>query len=232
MRIGIVITMVVSAAERINRILGITGGSSYLEVGVERGRTFTKINAKTKVAVDPKFKFDTTESSGPESSFFECTSDVFFAEHTNSKFDLIFLDGLHTFEQTLRDLLSALKMVSETGVIIIDDVFPGDYAGSLKTKREQREYRAIHAPDSKNAWWGDTYKLIPFIHDFLPALDYRTATEGNKQTVVVPSQIAPTRDAYFPELLHIANLSFYDLEKCKELWKFCDEREIDDFISK
>ena len=224
--------MGVTAAERINRILGITGGSSYLEVGVERGRTFTKVNAKTKVAVDPKFKFDTSEFAGPETSFFECTSDVFFAKHTNSKFDLIFLDGLHTFEQTLRDLLSALRIVSETGLIIIDDVFPGDYAGSLKTLREQREYREIHAPDSKNAWWGDTYKLIPFIHDFLPALDYRTATEGNKQTIVVPFQIAPTRDAYFSEMLQIANLSFFDLEKLKDLWKFSNEREIDEFISK
>ena len=219
------------SADRINRILGLIGGSSYLEVGVASGETFKRVRAESKVAVDPNFKFDTTELSGTGIAFFECTSDEFFADHIDSQFDLIFLDGLHTFEQTLRDLICALNIVSEKGLIIIDDVFPEDYAGSLKTMREMRQYRISQADSGPMHWWGDVYKLIPFIHDYLPALDYRTAIHGKKQTIVAPSKSTASRDVFFSEMLQIANLQFSDLEKCTELWKFYEESELDVFVA-
>ncbi len=52
------------------------------------------------------------------------------------KFDVIYLDGLHTFEQTLRDLLNALTLVADAGVIILDDVLPSSFA-ALLTDMEQ-----------------------------------------------------------------------------------------------
>ena len=41
--------------------------------------------------------------------FFKISSDEFFAHHPPpAPFDIIFIDGLHTFEQALRDLLNSL----------------------------------------------------------------------------------------------------------------------------
>jgi len=88
--------------------------------------------------------------------------------------------------------LSALKNVSDNGMIVIDDVDPGDYAGSLKTWREMSEYRKTQGHSGSMVWWGDVCKLIPFIHDFLPALDYRSTTQVKKQTIVVLSNLAPS----------------------------------------
>jgi hypothetical protein len=52
------------------------------------------------------------------------TSDEFFATLRPSKrYDVAFIDGLHTFEQTYRDVINTFAHL-RSGVILIDDTVP------------------------------------------------------------------------------------------------------------
>ena len=217
------------SAKRINTLLEINGGSKYLEIGVASGLTFERVNAMNKVAVDPSFRFDTQEKTESGKTYIECTSDQYFSEYGGSNFDLIFLDGLHTFEQTLRDFINATSVLSAGGLILIDDVFPEDYAGSLKTMKEMRSYRIATNDESPMHWWGDVYKLIPFLHDFYPNVDYRTSLQGKKQTVVALRRAEEVRRPHFRDIREIASLSFSELVNIPHLWKFCDDNDLFDF---
>ena len=96
---------------RLNAIREMIGATSYLEIGVYAGATFFAIDVARKVAVDAKLRFDRSEHADPRASFFEMTSnDYFLGPGIGERFDLIFLDGLHTFEQTLIDFNASLLL--------------------------------------------------------------------------------------------------------------------------
>lgn len=86
----------------------------YLEVGVADGATFLPLRAAEKVAVDPAFRFDITAAAldHPHSVFHALPSVEYFGQAAGSqRFDVIYLDGLHTFANTARfnELYSALN---------------------------------------------------------------------------------------------------------------------------
>ena len=54
------------------------------------------------------------------------TSDEFF-KNNKEKFDLIFLDGLHTYHQTIKDINNSLRNLNSNGIIIIHDCLPKKY---------------------------------------------------------------------------------------------------------
>jgi hypothetical protein len=87
---------------------------------------------------------------------YKLTSDIFFASNKN-KFDIIFIDGLHEYEQVKRDFENSIKSLSENGVIIFHDMNPKDTIckdGRIITG----EYRA--KPFSQGGCYnGDCYKL-------------------------------------------------------------------------
>src|SRR5271154_1554110 len=124
-----------SRAQIIQSLLDLYEHPSYLEIGVNRGETFNKVTAGVKVAVDPNFLCDHSDkvSAGQDVRFFQLTSDEYFRDEAPSlpRIDVIFIDGLHTFEQTLRDLLNSIFFLRRDGVIIIDDVIPSSYYASL-----------------------------------------------------------------------------------------------------
>jgi hypothetical protein len=140
----------------------------YLEIGVEAGVTFNEVVANKKVAVDPDFKIAPSELKG---AAFKLTSDRFFDEHPGEIFDMIFIDGLHTYEQSLRDFTRSLSRLSDHGVIIIDDCFPSDYLASLRDHG-----LCVRAKTRENCadrnWMGDVYKTVLFINEFFDNLDF------------------------------------------------------------
>ena len=120
------------SARRIARIGEFLRARSYLEVGVNRGKTFNRLNFDHKVAVDPRFRFETSEFAKEGVAFYEGTSDEFFSgKLTSELFDIVFLDGMHTFQQTFKDLVNSMACSRERTVWLIDDVVPLDYYGSL-----------------------------------------------------------------------------------------------------
>jgi hypothetical protein len=166
------------ASKRINKLLNLTKSSyAYLEVGVEKGETFSSVNASQKVAVDPKFKFDPkSESFAIDNAYYhEITSDSFFESiHYTWKFDLIFLDGLHEYEQTYRDFVNSLTILNEKGIIVMDDTFPNDVFSSHRQHSVLKELRSKFAGDPSSAWHGDVYKCLLLIAFYHPKVEYCT----------------------------------------------------------
>lgn len=161
----------------------------YLEVGVWRGATFDKVPAPRKVAVDPVFQLkpphgDRTQETHPGTDFHEVTSDVYFSSIVgrDEKFDVIFLDGLHVYEQTLRDLMNALDHLSPDGVVVVDDTHPPTHVAALPNRDDHFAVRDYTGATDKR-WMGDIYKLVWFVQTFCPHLSYRTIADNHGQTV-------------------------------------------------
>ena len=171
----------------VNELLALFDRPSYLEVGVCTGATFDAVVAPVKVAVDPNFRFDheAPERRVDGTSYHHVTSDDFFGTvvDDDDTFEVIFLDGLHTLEQTLRDFLNALEHLAPDGVIVIDDVRPSSYLASLPQRgRVRKARRELGDPDK--AWSGDVYRLVYFIDTFCQQLTLRTVADNHGQSVV------------------------------------------------
>lgn len=167
-------------------LLNIFTAPAYLEVGVSSGATFHSAVAARKVAVDPKFKFDLEEArkANPTAEYHQVTSDTYFGTIAapEERFDLIFLDGLHTFEQILRDLLNALHHLKPGGLILVDDVLPDSYIASLSNHRDASTL--IKRMNMRRSWMGDTYRLVFFVDSFLQQLSFRTISDNHGQMVL------------------------------------------------
>lgn len=158
--------------------------AAYLEIGVENGTTFHQLRAARKVAVDPRFQFPASDRE-PGTAYYELTSDEYFKglDRDTPKFDVIYLDGLHIFEQTLRDLLAAMNHLAADGVIVIDDVVPNSYHAALPSI-PQFEALAAVAANGDTSWMGDVFKMAFFIETFMPAFRYATVADNHGQIVM------------------------------------------------
>jgi hypothetical protein len=182
---GPVLDPKMSRVRRLNAIREMIGATSYLEIGVYAGTTFFAVDVARKVAVDVKLRFDRSEHADPRAKFFEMTSnDYFLGPGIGERFDLIFLDGLHTFEQTLIDFNASLLLSHERSAILVDDTLPSDVYSTYPNQRQAIRFRQ-KAGGKSRGWHGDVFKLVVYIHDFCPTLSYCTFnTGGNQQTLV------------------------------------------------
>lgn len=119
----------------LNEIVARNGVQSYLEIGCRDDECFSQIHAAHKVGVDP--------ASG---GTVRATSDEFFASNSES-FDLIFVDGLHLYEQVVRDIRNSLAALKPNGVIVLHDCLP------LNCVAQYRE-------QASREWNGDVWKAI------------------------------------------------------------------------
>jgi hypothetical protein len=169
---------------RINALLaGRAPLGRYLEIGIFEGATLQMVSSPSKVGVDPEPRFDLAHL--PDGiSVHPVASDEFFAAlDPASSFDLAFLDGLHHFEQTYRDLVNALAHVPD-GPILIDDTVPSS-ARSAMREREEAERLAAADGESLGPWHGDAWKVVLAIARLHPELEFRTILgSGNPQTLV------------------------------------------------
>lgn len=97
---------------------------TYLEIGVDDGINFMNVDCSEKIGIDPSFaKLHT--SARPYCV--RMTSDEFFNSiPTDQLFDIIFIDGDHTYEQVVKDIANSKKHLSANGVIIMHDVYVFD----------------------------------------------------------------------------------------------------------
>lgn len=196
---------------RLNHLADALGAHSYLEIGVSKGATFFYVTVPERTGVDPHYQFDTSQVIDEHTRLFDGTSDDFFAQlPAGSTFDLIFIDGLHTFEQTYRDLCSALSHSHTDSVILIDDTLPSDVYSAIPDPSRALGHRA-RTGSNNTAWHGDTYKVVYAIHDFHLGLDYRTITgSGNPQTLVWQSSNI-RRPPAVASMEALTRLSYFDL---------------------
>ena len=109
--------------------------TSYLEIGCDKDQSFSRIKINKKVGVDPI-------SGGT----IRDTSDNFFIKNKD-KFDIIFIDGLHHYEQVIKDIYNSLDILNDNGHILIHDCLPRTIA-----------HQAI--PRYRGSWNGDVWKSI------------------------------------------------------------------------
>jgi hypothetical protein len=100
---------------------------SYLEIGLRHPwECFDHINCELKDSVDPGYETDNNIAK------YKYTSDSFFSMLDNSlldkpndyKWDIIFIDGLHTADQVERDIINSLNHLSDNGSIVLHDCNP------------------------------------------------------------------------------------------------------------
>ena len=108
---------------------------SYLEIGCASNENFDKIIIKNKIGVDPN-------SGGTV----KMKSDDFFFKN-KLFFDLIFIDGLHTYEQVKKDINNSLNFLKEEGVIFVHDCLP-------------RNIFEQAIPRCQFRWTGDVWKAF------------------------------------------------------------------------
>ncbi len=169
------------SASRINKLLTYTRGKNYLEIGVNYGFTFEGVKADFKLGVDPQKKFFSFGSG----HHFKDNSDNFFKLNT-SKFDLIFIDGLHEYKQVLRDIVNSLNSLSRDGIVLIDDVYPTDFNTASKSWELFNAQEKYGLSKGHFSWQGDVYKAVFYIiHEYKDLINFFTVNENNHVQMVV-----------------------------------------------
>jgi hypothetical protein len=198
----------------------------YLEVGVHSGETLFGVRAAARVGVDPHFRFDVDEArrTQPQCELWPVESDEYFGRIASpaTRFDVVFLDGLHTFEQTLRDLLNALALLADGGVVVVDDVQPSSSVAAIGHLERFVAVRTALEVESRD-WMGDVYRLVFFVDSFLQQLSYRTVADTHGQMVVWR---APRESVSRRPLEEIARLTYEDLALERDSFRFAPYEEI------
>lgn len=125
----------------INFLIGLRGYKRYLEIGVRDIRhNFNLIDCPYKEGVDPK----------PVGEIkWKMTSDEFFKKIDQSvKYDIIFVDGMHTYEAASKDITNSLSHLSQGGTVILHDCNP-------PTRYAQRSYKSYKR--TKGKWNGTVW---------------------------------------------------------------------------
>jgi len=172
------------APRRINALLaGLGGATDYLEIGVRAGRTLGNVRAPHRVGVDPAPIFDVNRLP-PGLEFHAVTSDAYFAAlDPTTRFDLVFVDGLHTFAQTYRDVRNSLSHLAD-GIVLIDDTVPDDEC-SAEPDRSKGIAMREGRPGTAFRYHGDVWKVVVALDRHHPELSLCTITTGgNAQTIV------------------------------------------------
>lgn len=141
--------------------------ATYVEIGLGHGRSLALAGPETKaIGVDPYQGFwEKLNYVSPhgQATLFPLTSDDFFIKHDLRKvigrdtFDLAFIDGLHLFEQALKDFINLERYARKNSVILIHDCLP---VAPIVAERER----------CTGFWTGDVWRIIPCLKTFRPDL--------------------------------------------------------------
>ena len=212
------------SARRLNKLAsGMQFCHSYLEIGVAQGLTLEQVRVKERVGVDPHPQFDVSQL--PKGvSFNQMESDQYFETvNRRAPYDLVFLDGLHVWSQTYKDLINAIHICQPTSIILIDDVVPDDelsaypdWAAALALKDA--------AGFTDGRWHGDVFKVILAIQRFHPELSFcvvgKRDRSDNPQAIIwfstgaEPGKLQPATKM---QLLEIEKLTYKEVFKEEQL---------------
>ncbi|WP_454561459.1 class I SAM-dependent methyltransferase [Mycobacterium haemophilum] len=192
----------------------------YVEIGVSRGFAFRHIAADEKVAVDPAFQLSArtrrlAAAQARATHYCEMTSDAFFANETTllerRAIDVALIDGLHTYEQVVRDVENTLRYLRDDGVIVLHDCNPKSASAGCPAT-SYADFRA------QNHWWnlvwsGDVWKAIVHLRSTRP--DLRIAVLDCDFGVGIIRKGSPERPlSYSAE--QVAALNYADLAADRE----------------
>jgi hypothetical protein len=123
---------------------------NYLELGLNCGTNFTSLLIENKKSVDIKF-----ESVMPT---YLMSTDFFF-EQNKEKFDLIYIDADHEYNQVIKDFNNSIDCIKEGGIIFLHDLYPPDEQHT-QTHLCYNSYRIL------NYFAENNYDIIVNLDDF------------------------------------------------------------------
>jgi hypothetical protein len=221
--------------EVIQKIINARRGRNYLEIGVERGETFRAVRAGHKVAVDPHFQIRWRRRFRPllrnlNAEYHEMTSDEYFRRGGRAtRFEVAFIDGLHTYRQALRDVENTLERLSPGGVIVMHDCNPPT-AAAAHPGRSPAAVAGLNLPGWDWSWCGDVWKTVCHLRSqrrdlnvFVLDCDFGLGiiTRGNPESSL---------DLSLDEL---ESLTFSDLEKNRQHFlNLKPESDLTDFLAR
>ena len=140
--------------------------ATYIEIGVDRGRSLSLAGPECKaIGIDPAPVIDVEFQGTPD--IHTVTSDAFFEEQDvlallgQAYFDLAFIDGLHTFDQALKDFINLTRYAGPQSVILMHDCYPLDAASCTPDRQT-------------NIWSGDVWKVVCALRHAVPDIDLVT----------------------------------------------------------
>ena len=164
----------------------------YVEIGVHEGHSLAFVQPGTRiVGVDPAPK---VAEPPPDTTIVAETSDDFFANPAalrGEAIDLAFADGLHLWEQTLRDVANLERHSAPASVILIHDCNPID---EVTAARER----------TTAIWSGDVWKTVVALRRFRPDLSVVTA-DVEPTGLAIVTQLDPTNRVLFDRFDEIVN---------------------------
>ena len=162
----------------LQKIIDIKNYKNYLEIGCDDDMLFSKINVLNKVGVDPYTGGNVRK-----------TSDEFF-KINKTKFDLIFIDGLHYYEQVKKDIENSLDVLTPNGLILLHDCLPC-----------RQSHQAV--PRYRGRWTGDVWKAI---------VEFRTKEYLNIFTILMDMGISVIQKKKSNNPLKINEKNFKNLK--------------------
>jgi hypothetical protein len=119
----------------VNLLVSRKADCAYLEIGCAANDLYDSVPALNKVGVDPQNGGNVRK-----------TSDDFF-QTNESCFDVIFIDGLHTYGQVRKDIINSIKFLKQGGWIAFHDMLP----------RSWMEHNVPYL--GLGPWTGDVWKV-------------------------------------------------------------------------
>ena len=176
---------------------------SYLEIGCFKDELFNAVKLQDKTGVD-------SVSGGTH----RMTSDRFFKD-SNRTFDIIFIDGLHHYQQVRRDAINSLNALNSGGWIAFHDFLPSSW-------EEQ------HVPRLSGSWTGDCWKF---------AVELGKAEGLAFQIVTIDYGILIMQklsaDFFIPDLSHeLATARFDRFLEALDSFPLCDFDEAKRYIAR
>lgn len=155
----------VSRLDVIQYAIDAIGAVRYLEIGVAEGQCFCGVRVAERIGVDPipPEPAVAEQLRAPGSSYFALTSDDFFSQEAPRLLapgvDVVFIDGLHTYGQSYRDCVNALRYLNPGGVIFMHDCLPISAAEACAAPSYDEAVR-LNGPGWSGLWTGDGWKAI------------------------------------------------------------------------
>jgi SAM-dependent methyltransferase len=177
--------MLVDALPGVNRIKAVQMALAdrvkpvYLEIGVSKGLAFRQISAEEKIAVDPAFRLSehtraVADAKARTTHYFETTSDAFFDNETafldQRPIDVALIDGMHTYEQVVRDVENTLRYLRDDGVIFLHDCNPPFELAGRPAESWDDFIAQQSGPLVIGVWNGDVWKAIVHLRSTRPDL--------------------------------------------------------------
>jgi len=156
---------------------------------VRRDAAAFKLSARSRRLADEKAR---------ATHYFETTSEAFFANETafleQHHIDVALIDGLHTYEQVVRDVENTLRFLRDDGVIFLHDCNPalaviGQPAASYTDFLAQQT-----GPLVIGVWSGDVWKAIVYLRSTRPDLRVAVLQCDDDASVVLDGLGGPAFD--------------------------------------